>query len=178
MFFRQPSNNWAFGTLMKGLHGRNAQQVAQPLQTMLSDLVYPANTHWDQTVEQQALHQQGAFGQAGIHGKASLSGLIGNGQLPCIASRTDQARIQMGHMTPADLQRLQNSPNPNIPQDVKNFAGMMQQNRSGAHPDGTHDSSRLAKAAKHPQPEHSTRCEEFCRNDAAKQIRRASRWDT
>jgi len=133
MFFRQPSPNsmvpnWAFGTLMKGLPGRNAQQVAQPLQSLLSDLVYPANTHWDQTVEQQALHQQGAFGNAGIHGKASVSGLIGNGQLPCIASKTDQARIQMGHMTPTDLQRLQNNPNPNIPQDVKNFAGMMQQN--------------------------------------------------
>merc|ERR1712187_930937 len=87
----------------------------------------PANTDWDQTWEQQALHQQGAFGHAGIHGKASVNGLIGNGQLPCIASKTDQARIQMGHMTPADLQRLQTSHNPNIPQDVKNFAGMMQQ---------------------------------------------------
>jgi hypothetical protein len=133
MFFRQPSPNsmvpgWAFGTLMKGLPGRNAQEAAPHLQAMLSELVYPANTHWDQTVEQQALHQQGAFGHAGIHGKASVNGLIQNGQLPCIASKTDQARIQMGHMTPADLQRLQTNPNQNIPQDVKNFAGMMQQN--------------------------------------------------
>merc|ERR1712048_536604 len=131
MFFRQPSpdgmgSDWAFATLMRGLNGRNALQVKPSLQAMLGDLVYPANTQWDQTVEQQALHQQGAFGHAGIHGKATVSSLIKGGQLPCVASKTDQARITMGHMTPADLQNVQNNPNPNIPQDVKKFAGMMQ----------------------------------------------------
>merc|ERR1711976_712862 len=131
MFFRQPSpdgmgSDWAFATLMRGLGGRKPVDMKGPLQAMLGDLVYPANTQWDKTQEQHALHQQGAFGQAGIHGKATVNSLIKGGQLPCVASKTDQARITMGHMTPADLQKVQNNPNPNIPQDVKKFAGMMQ----------------------------------------------------
>jgi hypothetical protein len=63
------------------MNGRNAPQVGPALQSMLGDLVYPANTAWDKTAEQQALHQQGKFGEAGIHGKASVNGLIANGSV-------------------------------------------------------------------------------------------------
>merc|ERR1719324_631860 len=72
------------------------------------------------------LHQQGKFGKEGIHAKATTASLIGSGQLPCVASRTDQARMHMAHMTPQDLQKVQQSQNPNIPQNVKQFAGAMQ----------------------------------------------------
>lgn len=125
MFFRQQSG-WAFATLMKGIPGRNVIQAGPHLERLLQDLVYPANEQWDKTQEQAMLHQQGQFGKAGIHAKATTASLIGSGQLPCVASRTDQARMHMAHMTPQDLQNVQNSHNPNIPPDVKKFAGQMQ----------------------------------------------------
>merc|ERR1712050_814235 len=93
-------------------------------ENVLSELVYPANTQWDQTQEQNALHEQGAFGKAGIHGKTTMGGQIEAGQLPCVASRTDQARIIMGHMTPEALGQVQ--ANNRLPDDVKKFAGAMQ----------------------------------------------------
>merc|ERR1712232_153064 len=110
MFFRQEQGNWAFASLMRGLPGKNVDQSGPYLEHMLQDLVYPANTQWDKTQEQEALNKQGAFGAAGIHGKASVAGLIAGGQLPCVASKTDQARIMMGHMTPEALNKVQQNP--------------------------------------------------------------------
>merc|ERR1712151_48137 len=125
MFFRQQTG-WAFSTLMKGLEGRNAQQAGPALEGVLQDLVYPANEQWDKTAEQAALHQQGKFGADGIHAKATANSLIANGQLPCVTSRADQARMLMAHMTPEDLQKAQTNQNPKIPDTVKQFAGVMQ----------------------------------------------------
>lgn len=124
IFFRQAEGSWAFAALMKGMHGRNADEAGPYLEAALQDLVYPANTQWDKTREQAALNDQGSFGEAGIHGKSSVSGLISDGQLPCVASRADQARIMMGHMTPEALTKV--AQNPALPPEVKKFAGAMQ----------------------------------------------------
>merc|ERR1719356_1000442 len=70
MFFRQ-AQGWAFATLMKGLQGRNAQQAGPALEGVLQDLVYPANEQWDKTQEMSMMHQQGKFGENGIHAKAT-----------------------------------------------------------------------------------------------------------
>jgi len=126
IFFRQEQGNWAFASLMKGMPGRNVDQSGPHLERALQDLVYPANTQWDKTQEQQALNQQGAFGEAGIHGKASVAGLINSGQLPCVASKTDQAKVMLGHLTPEGLAKVQQ--NPQLPADIKKTAGAMQQN--------------------------------------------------
>lgn len=128
MFFRQDSGNWAFSAIMKGVQGRSAPASIPHIEHMLSDLVYPANSAWDQTKEQKELHKKKAFGEVGLHGKAGVNALINSGQLPCVASKYDQANILLGHLTPAALQKVQN--NANLPQHVRNVAGKIQTNEA------------------------------------------------
>lgn len=124
MFFRQPDDTWAFGALMKGMGGQNVERSAPALQTILQDLVYPANTQWDKTQEQKAAMDAGAFGQNGMQGKATLNNLISNGELPCISSRTDQALLKLGHMNQEALQQV--ATNAKVPKSVQNLATKIQ----------------------------------------------------
>lgn len=57
-----------------------------------------------------------------------MNALINSGQLPCVASKYDQANILLGHLTPAALQKVQN--NANLPQHVRNVAGKIQTNEA------------------------------------------------
>lgn len=123
MFFRQPSGTWAFSTLMKGVAGRNSQESGQGIQHLLNDLVYPANTQWDQTQEQQARGAQGAFGENGIHAKGGLNAVLKSGQLPCVSSRADKANLMLGRMTPDALQKVKD--NRKVPEHVRKRAGQM-----------------------------------------------------
>lgn len=126
MFFRQPRGDWAFATLMKGLPGRNIMESGAALEKMLQDLVYPANENWDQTKEQQELTSHGDFGFAGMHGKAVVTDQIASGQLPCVASRKDQANILLGRMTDEALQKVTIAPN--VRNDVKKTAEVLLKN--------------------------------------------------
>merc|ERR1719356_335170 len=132
MFFREPNGKWAFSALMKGLEGRSADSSRRHIERMLADLVYPANPHWDQTQEQQQRANNGDFGRAGIHGKATMDSLIKSGELPCVASRSDQANLMLGHMTPDALRQV--NQNGHLPRNVRDTAQQMI------------DNSRLAQA--------------------------------
>lgn len=120
MFFRQPTGTWAFGSLMAGMPGANVQQSAPHLVAQMRQLVYPANSQWDQTVEHQQAVNTGAFGEAGLLGKGTLAGLVQHGQLPCISTKDDQALLLMGHMKPNALENV--ITNPNLPANIKKTA--------------------------------------------------------
>merc|ERR1712137_222396 len=120
MFFRQPRGDWAFAALMKGMPGRNVKASWPYIEQTLKDLVYPANQHWDDTKEQQSTAATGAFGQAGLHSEGTFNQQVKRGQLPCIASRKDQALLMLGHMTPQALNNVQQ--NPKIPSPVRDLA--------------------------------------------------------
>merc|ERR1712187_276068 len=122
MFFRQ-RDSWAFASLQKAVPGRNVMESGAYLEHMLQDLVYPANQFWDQTTEQQQLIATGAFGEAGMHGKAVIADQITQGKLPCVASRKDKANLLLGHMTPDALEKVSKAPG--IRQDVKQTAGKL-----------------------------------------------------
>jgi len=134
IFFRQkktaPSptgqymgGGWAFAALMSGVTGRNAGMSIPHLQQRLHEVVYPANEHWDQTLEQQQASQSGAFGEAGMHGKGTLQNLIKSGELPCIASKKDMAALTMGSMTKEGLQKVIDDPK--LPDYIKKIARAM-----------------------------------------------------
>eukprot|EP00930_Biecheleria_cincta_P077935 TRINITY_DN6527_c0_g1_i1.p1 TRINITY_DN6527_c0_g1~~TRINITY_DN6527_c0_g1_i1.p1 ORF type:complete len:854 (-),score=113.86 TRINITY_DN6527_c0_g1_i1:162-2723(-) len=120
MFFRQPTGTWAFGSLMAGMPGSNIEQSAPSLVAHTRQLVYPANSQWDQTVEHQQAIQTGAFGEAGLLGKGHLAGLVQHGQLPCISTKADQALLLMGHMKPDALDNV--IANPKVPENIKKTA--------------------------------------------------------
>jgi len=120
MFFRQPTGTWAFGSLMTGMPGTNIEQSAPSLVAHTRQLVYPANSQWDQTVEHQQAVNTGAFGEAGLLGKGHLAGLVQHGQLPCISTKQDQALLLMGHMKPDALDHV--IANPNVPAKIKKTA--------------------------------------------------------
>eukprot|EP00930_Biecheleria_cincta_P077936 TRINITY_DN6527_c0_g1_i2.p1 TRINITY_DN6527_c0_g1~~TRINITY_DN6527_c0_g1_i2.p1 ORF type:complete len:817 (-),score=131.87 TRINITY_DN6527_c0_g1_i2:128-2578(-) len=120
MFFRQPTGTWAFGSLMAGMPGLNIEQSAPSLVAYTRQLVYPANSQWDQTVEHQQAVKTGAFGEAGLLGKGHLAGLVQHGQLPCISTKADQALLLMGHMKPDALDNV--IANPKVPENIKKTA--------------------------------------------------------
>jgi stress response protein SCP2 len=129
IFFRQPRGDWAFASLMKGLHGRSAADAAlkydprtgmSPVETLLEDLVYPASSQWDNTAEVRAANQQGGFAQPGLKGKATMNNLVASGNLPCVSNRRDQALLLMGRMTPEALGHVAQSSH--VPANVKNLA--------------------------------------------------------
>lgn len=120
MFFRQPTGTWAFGSLMAGMPGSNIEQSAPSLVAHTRQLVYPANSQWDQTVEHQQAVKTGAFGEAGLLGKGNLAGLVQHGQLPCISTKEDQALLLMGHMKPDALDNV--IANPKVPDKIKKTA--------------------------------------------------------
>jgi len=130
MFFRQPTGSWAFGSLMAGMPGANIDQSAPHLAAHVRKLVYPANSQWDQTNEHQQAVNTGAFGEAGLLGKDTLSGLVQHGQLPCISTKDDQALLLMGHMKPDALANV--IANPNISADIKKTAETLKNNDAKA----------------------------------------------
>jgi len=130
MFFRESGGQWTFSALMKGVPGRNVEASAGGLQYMLNDLVYPANDKWDDTAEHQNALKTGAFGEAGMMGKQTVNGLLASGNLPCVSSRADQAKLALGHMNKAGLAAV--VAKENVPADVKKIAAALQKNEKAA----------------------------------------------
>jgi len=131
MFFKEASGQWTFSALLKGVPGRNAEASAGGIHYMLNDMVYPANAGWDDTVEHQNAVKTGAFGAAGMMGKQNAQGLLASGNLPCIASRADQAKIALGHMNKAGLAAV--VARENVPAGVKKIAAALQNNERAAN---------------------------------------------
>eukprot|EP00928_Gymnodinium_smaydae_P087665 TRINITY_DN718_c0_g1_i1.p1 TRINITY_DN718_c0_g1~~TRINITY_DN718_c0_g1_i1.p1 ORF type:complete len:933 (-),score=147.64 TRINITY_DN718_c0_g1_i1:77-2875(-) len=131
MFFRQPATGtWAFASLMTGVPGRDIAQSHVPLQEAVRKLVYPANAQWDQTREHQEAMKKGHFGQAGMLGKGQSFELIRDGQLPCIATKEDQAAIALGHLSQEGFDNIMKKEE--LPDLVKRQASVLREDKKMA----------------------------------------------